>query len=482
MVCATVACIAGTALGYHHWSTSINQLERMAEGNNIDLTMAFGNSIWPTFSPFVNRAHELSPEQIRAHPVTDQLHRAMAGLMAGTPVLKVKLYDINGLTVFSTDPSQIGRDYARNPRFLKALRAESASKLEFRETFGAIAGPLRDRYVLSSYIPVRPGKSDVIEGVVEIYSDVTEFHALVVERGVIQIAVVVLTFAAVFGLLLLAVWYAEKSIRRHHARSLELTRNVAVAESSSRAKSEFMANMSHELRTPLNAIIGLSDLLRSEHFGPLGHDEYKEYVGHIHDGGTRLLNIVNDVLDLTEVESGKIEIDDEPVSPAAVVGSVCEFLGSEAISRNITLSTDLSPSIPEIWTDQTKLRQIVLNLLSNALKFTPSGGRVAVELADAPRSGSVVVTVTDTGIGIRPEDIPLAIAPFGQVDGSLARQHEGTGLGLTLSIKLAEAFGGSLRIESKPGMGTTVRVILPVNGPSNAMVDPAPYTGERIAA
>ena len=466
IICAAVVCVAGAVLAYHQQATAIDQLERMAERNNIGLTTAFGNSIWPRFFRFIDQAHRLNPEEIRRHPRTPELHAAVAALMAGTSVLKVKIYDIRGMTAFSTDPSQIGLDYSDNPRLLAALRNGSASELEFRETFNAFSGPLRDRYVLSSYIPVRPGGgSNAIEGVVEIYSDVTDFHAYVGRRGTTQIVVVAIAFLIVFALLLIAVWYAERLIRRHHERGLELTRNVSKAEAASRAKSEFMANMSHELRTPLNAVIGFSSILQSEPQGPLGAPEYGKFVAAIHDGGLHLLDVIDDVLQLAETESGKIEFNAESVDPTALVGSVCQFLSDRANKKDISLVTDFPADMPEIRSDPLKLRQIVLNLLSNAVKFTPPGGKVTLRLAAA--DDSIVITVSDSGIGIRAEDIPLAFAPFGQVDGSLSREHEGTGLGLPLSLKLAEAFGGLLKMVSAPGEGTSVRVVLPVAGPTD---------------
>lgn len=465
VVSASVVFITAVALSYHQRSSSMDQLTRMAERNNIDLTTAFGNSIWPRFSSFANGAHRLTREQIQNHAQTAELQEAVAELMTGTPVLKVKLYDTRGLTIFSTEPSQIGKNNRLNPRFLKALNGDFGTKLEFRKTFNSISAPVSDRYVLSSYVPIRLGSvSARVEGVVEIYSDVTEFHALVSHQGLVQIAGVTIALTTVFVLLLISVWYAERLLRRHHARSIDLAKNVAKAEAANQAKSEFLANMSHELRTPLNAVIGLSEIIRTELYGPVGDDKYKEFADHIFVAGTHLLEVINDVLDLAKVEAGKSAVNAVSIDPATVVNSVCELMSERAKLEEVSVTVECLPGLPQIQSDPGKLRQIVLNLLSNALKFTPAGGSVKVSLARAAVAESIAITVTDTGIGIRAEDIPLAMASFGQVDASHSREFEGTGLGLALSKKLAELLGGTLNIQSEPGVGTSVEIILPING------------------
>ncbi len=474
VICAAVVLTAGATLAILDRATAIDQLTRMAERNNADLTTAFGNSIWPEFTTFVNGAHQLTPDQIRTHPRTAELHRAVVRLMRGTPVLKVKLYDVRGLTVFSTEPGQIGSDYGRNPRFLKAIDGDFATKLEFRETFNSIAATLQNRYVLSSYVPVRPQNgAGPVEGVVEIYSDVTEFHALILRQGMIHAAFNAAALTAVFLLLLISVWYAEKLIRRHHARNIALVRNVARAEAASRAKSEFLANMSHELRTPLNAVIGMSQVIESEYFGPIAVGKYKEFATDIHDAGAHLLAIIDDVLDFARVEAGKVEIHVAPVDAAAVVGSACKLMTETARAGEIDMTVALAPGLPPVRTDPTKFQQIVINVLSNALKFTPAGGSVHVSLARAAAAGSIAVTVTDTGIGIREEDMPLAMAPFGQVDASLTRSFDGTGIGLPLSKRLAELLGGTLEVRSEWGVGTTVEITLPISPADAGTAGPA---------
>jgi signal transduction histidine kinase len=280
-----------------------------------------------------------------------------------------------------------------------------------------------------------------------------------------QVLVSGVAFFAVFALLLVVVWRSQKAIAREQARSLALASNVARAEAASRAKSEFLANMSHELRTPLNAIIGFSEMIKTETKGPLGTPVYKDYAGDICGAGQHLLAIINDVLDLVRIESGHINIAGAPFDGRETASVVLKLVQSQAVAKGHRLVLQ-SPSEPLIIQgDEHKTRQILINLVSNALKFTPEGGLIRIIVAPASQ-GQIALSVADTGIGMREEDIPLALSPFGQVETSLARRFEGTGLGLTLSKKLTELMGGTLDIVSTLNRGTTVTVTLP--GPTVA--------------
>ena len=231
------------------------------------------------------------------------------------------------------------------------------------------------------------------------------------------------------------------------------------AEAASRAKSEFLANMSHELRTPLNAIIGFSEIMRKGMFGPL-NEKYGEYAGMVHDSGTHLLAIINDILDLAKAESNKLELHQEDIDIAreiALCGTIVQELADRAgVNYDVTIA-DMPPLVRA---DAARLRQILINLLGNAVKFTPSGGKVML-LAQALPCGGLQFRITDTGIGIPKDKMDLAMAPFGQVGGTMARKHEGTGLGLPLTKRLVEMHGGTLDLSSEPGQGTVATVRLP---------------------
>ena len=232
------------------------------------------------------------------------------------------------------------------------------------------------------------------------------------------------------------------------------------AENANRTKTEFLANMSHELRTPLNAIIGFSEIIKDETFGPVGSVQYRDYAGDINESGHHLLALINDILDLSKVESGTDELHEENIDISQIAKSILKLVVGLARKGNVELELDVSDDIPLLYADERKVKQILLNLLSNAIKFTPEGGKVTLKIWSRAESG-YVFQVTDTGIGIAFEDIPKAMSPFQQIDSGLARKHEGTGLGLPLTKSLVEMHGGYLDLQSKVGVGTTVTVRFP---------------------
>jgi signal transduction histidine kinase len=243
-------------------------------------------------------------------------------------------------------------------------------------------------------------------------------------------------------------------------RDVQLTSAKEQAELADRTKSEFLANMSHELRTPLNAIIGFSEIIKDEAFGPVGKTRYRDYAEDIHDSGQHLLDLINDILDLSKVESGTDELREENVDIQEFVGSVMALVKGRATKGGIELETVLEDGLPTLRVDKRKLKQILVNLLTNAIKFTLAGGKVTLRAWCCAEDGHIF-QVVDTGIGIALEDIPKALAPFQQIDSSLNRKFEGTGLGLPLTKCLVELHGGSLDLQSQVGVGTTVTARFP---------------------
>jgi two-component system cell cycle sensor histidine kinase PleC len=242
------------------------------------------------------------------------------------------------------------------------------------------------------------------------------------------------------------------------AREAELSQALAAANAASRAKSNFLALMSHELRTPLNAIIGFSELMDGELFGPLGHKRYRDYARDIHGAGSHLLALINDILDLSKAEAGKFDLMCQDFSVTELIEDCLRLVREWA--GTLKLVEAVAPDTPWLHADRLRVKQILLNLLSNAVKFTPEGGtvRAAAEMA---ADGSLVLTVSDTGIGMAPEMIPLALEPFRQIASPFARNVEGTGLGLSLVKSMVEAHGGTLQIDSALNAGTTVRALFP---------------------
>jgi signal transduction histidine kinase len=248
---------------------------------------------------------------------------------------------------------------------------------------------------------------------------------------------------------------AEDRMRIH---SVELGRARDEARAADRAKTAFLANMSHELRTPLNAIIGFSELIRDEIRGPIA-PQYRDYANDIHQSGLHLKDILNDILDISKAEVGRLELREEPVSVGDTIEACRHIVSGMAEAGDVALSFDIPPELPLLRSERVRLKQIILNLMSNAVKFTPPGGRVRVSVR--MENGGVALCVEDTGIGIKPEDIATALEPFRQIDGALNRRYEGTGLGLPLTKALVELHGGHLEIQSVPRQGTRVSVRLP---------------------
>lgn len=256
-------------------------------------------------------------------------------------------------------------------------------------------------------------------------------------------------------------------IEEHRLTEGELVGAKDRAEFANRAKSDFLATMSHELRTPLNAVLGFSEALAMQIFGPL-NERQREYLGYVSKSGNHLLQLINDILDISKIDAGRLGLEREAVDLPDVIEAGVTLVSSRAVERAVSVATDIASDLPRISGDTRRLKQILVNLLSNAVKFTPAGGRVTVSASYEREAGLVVIAVRDTGIGMNPDDIPRALEMFTQIDNALSRRYDGTGIGLPLTKALAELHGGSLSIDSRPGVGTTVTVRLPTRLPDTA--------------
>ncbi len=252
----------------------------------------------------------------------------------------------------------------------------------------------------------------------------------------------------------------SRDVTERVTRELEIKAAQERAESANKAKSRFLANMSHELRTPLNAVIGFTDLMRQRTFGPLGNERYEEYATLIYDSGQLLLDLISDMLDMAKIEAGKLELNFERVDLNGTVEDCVRLLRDRAEDNGLELTCSLHEEPVFLVADKRAVKQVLLNLLTNAIKFTPAGGHVGVSVRYG--DGLATITVRDTGIGIPASDLPRLGNPFEQVNGDPMLAKTGSGLGLALVRSLMEKHGGALNIASEEGVGTTVRVTFPL--------------------
>ena len=421
------------------------------------------------------------------------LQQVLSRLAAGTTVRKIKLYNLVGMTVFSSEARQIGEDKAKNPGFQAALIGGRETELTHRGKFSAFDGDIPNVDILGSYLPVHDELRRVI-GVIEVYDDVS-----LLVRDIAQVRYKVFGFTALlmlllYGALMGVVVRADGIISRNamllqtQSRELqsqsqaleqalalaqrdrqmaELSSKEAVqlhaladaaradADQANRAKSEFLANMSHEIRTPMNGIIGFSDLVLLEELpGPL-----REYVSLIKTSAVGLLDIINDILDLSKVEAGKIELKSEQFSPVQLVTQLVRSMQPRAQEKRLALSYTLADDLPHyVEGDPLRLRQVLVNLLGNAVKFTHRGSvRIEVRCLSVSPCVQLEFRVIDTGIGIAQADVKRIFEPFEQVNSNTTRAFTGTGLGLAISMRLARLMNGEFNVNSTPGVGSEFR-------------------------
>ena len=435
---------------------------------------------------------EFSPEELSAPHVEDYaaFSRKMRHLTFGPHVVRVKIWNKDKVVIWSDDRRLLGQAFHDNHELAEAFAGGTPTEISLLDKSEQVFEQPYKK-LLEVYVPVRFDPEGEIVNVLEIYQNLDPLDAdIASQKKVIWIVTTIgfaILYLLLFGIVRRASRKIDKQVQQILAseaklkeysdelelkvleRTSELAEATQAAESASKTKSDFLANMSHELRTPLNSIIGFSQALGDDLAGPVSAEQ-REYLNDILESGRHLLTIINELLDLSKIEAGKIELDYAEVKVAELLDRSILLFKEKSVMHNIPIEVELAPEVDVVYGDFTRLRQIIINLLGNALKFTFDGGRITVKAclaaSEEDDGEDLVVSVADTGIGINLNDQDRLFRPFAQLEPSLTKKYEGTGLGLALSKNLAELHGGRIWMESTVGKGSTFSFSIPVKPPA----------------
>ncbi|QDL56314.1 ATP-binding protein [Rhodoferax aquaticus] len=430
------------------------------------ITEVMVSEAWNEIRPLLLLDEE-SVVAIKANPYMDQIDAAVRKFSRQTDIVKVKIFDLRGVTQYSSEFRQIGENKAASSGFSSAVQGVATSELSFRQSFESFGRTLQEVNLVSSYVPVVEGENRV--AVLEIYTDrSSEFAHMRAQQWGLLLGLGAI-YVVLYVVLLFVFWSSERARLRHVGSLQELaTQNESArlaAEQNTRLKSQFLATMSHEIRTPMNGVIGMAHLLAETPLTPV----QSGYVHDIVNSGESLLAIINDILDISKIEAGKMEFEHATFDLPELVQSVHALLMLRADQKGIGLHVDLDDASTHCFVgDALRTRQVLLNLVSNAVKFTDHG---QVNITVQRQAAGVRFSVSDTGIGMDAQEVAQLFQSFTQVDGSATRRFGGTGLGLAISKKLVEGMQGAIGVDSHKGVGTTFYFDLPLQiDPSRSAV------------
>ncbi len=468
-------------VGIYFKHTFVQDIVKVSTEEQAQVTgEAYTRSVWNRYYPVIAYLNSRPISEWSTISQYSTFVKESADNLASKNVLKVILYNPDQSVLFdSSSTTQIVPINTFMSTTVDKKAIEEAVKLATagrkNNIFVSSANYITNgqevkKSVIKSFIPIivtepKEETKDLAEktsAVLEINYDVTK---TIEKLNTIQFTVVFMIIASLSvlsGAVLLSTQKAEVVLEKQQEVGFEMAAAKASAESESKAKSQFLANVSHELRTPLNAIIGFSEIINSESMGPIGNEQYKEFVRDIHTSGVHLLSLINDILDFSKAEENKLQVDFEQVDLTKLIKISIRMVMPRADEAKVKIVDDLPSDHVVLLADSKRLKQVILNLLSNAVKFTQENGTVAIRAWKDLDTSSLLIEIKDTGVGMAPQDLARALAPFGQVDNKLSRRYDGTGLGLPLTKKLVELMRGKFDIKSEIGLGTSITLSFPI--------------------
>lgn len=467
-------------LAYAYYASEVNEHTSLVGVRNEILARTYANTLWPAYGALLLR-HDLDTQTRKTHELTQALDTRIREMSRDAPVLKIKVYNIEGQAIYSSVLTEIGEDKSQNSGFISAREGRLVNDLTHRGRMSATEGEILNVDVVSTYIPIRLAKDGQVVAVFELYSNVTDTLARIEVVTIRLLIALIGVFLALYLSLLAIVARADRIMGRQYAaqeenearllsKASELESEIAerqeveralrqseeFAGAASRAKSDFLSGMSHELRTPMNSILGFTQLLETEPGSPLS-ERQQRFVKQIIKAGNHLLGLINQVLDLAKIEAGKLPISLEAVSIATVVDEVLPMLQHMAEQRSLQ-PVQVEVGNLHVVADYGRLKQVILNLLSNAIKYNRPNGSIAIRAV--AQDDVVRIAVIDTGVGIAEERQGELFQAFSRL-GYESAEMEGTGIGLALSKRIVEAMSGTIGVESAKDKGSTFWLTLP---------------------